>query len=455
MLQQAFDIINMLWKSYAEMMKANPVIGGAMTLYGMGVATYLFKDLPSRIFSYIKGQFMVGVRINNNDNLFNCITYWLEEQERVFRCKNFAAKLNYGTDKHTVAISVGYGNHIFFYKRRIFYLSRVEKDVNNTTDTKESLYITTYGWSPESIRRFLQDVVPQPAVGVTTHIHQYENYWQCSANKKKRDLSSVVLTAENEKKVRNHISQYLTSKEWYKEHKIPWRTGIILEGPPGTGKSTLSLALCGEFDCNLYIVNLSLMSDEKLIEMFKYLPPKAIILIEDIDSYSIATSRKKSRLTKKKEDSKPVRGAKPSSTEDAAPDDPKDFSFGSLSGLLNAIDGICSTEDRILIATTNHLDKLDPALIRPGRFELILKIDNLDDETAKKMFAKFYPKFVLPKNFKMKEGISPATFQTMTIGNKNEPEVLLELCSDVQQGKKTFMEKAIFCSGEPTVEDEA
>jgi chaperone BCS1 len=197
------------------------------------------------------------------------------------------------------------------------------------------------------------------------------------------------------------------------------------------------------------------MSDEKLIEMFKYLPPKAIILIEDIDSYSIATSRKKSRLTKKKEDSKPVRGAKPSSTEDAAPDDPKDFSFGSLSGLLNAIDGICSTEDRILIATTNHLDKLDPALIRPGRFELILKIDNLDDETAKKMFAKFYPKFVLPKNFKMKEGISPATFQTMTIGNKNEPEVLLELCSDVQQGKKTFMEKAIFCSGEPTVEDEA
>ena len=432
MLQQAFDVINMLWKSYAEMMKANPVIGGAMTLYGMGVATYLFKDIPMRVFGYVKGQFMVGVRINNNDNLFNCITFWLEEQERVFRCKNFAAKLNYGTDKHTVAISVGYGNHIFFYKRRIFYLSRVEKDVNNTTDTKESLYITTYGWSPESIRRFLQDVVPQPAAGVTTHIHQYDTYWSRSAEKKKRDLSSVVLTADNEKKVRNHISQYLTSKEWYKEHKIPWRTGIILEGPPGTGKSTLSLALCGEFDCNLYIANLSLMSDEKLIEMFKDLPPKAIILIEDIDSYSIATSRKKTRMAKKEE--KSLRGTRVGDapkSEAPQPDDPKDFSFGSLSGLLNAIDGICSTEDRILIATTNHLEKLDPALIRPGRFELILKIDNLDDETVKKMFAKFYPKFVLPKDFKVKEGISPATFQTMAIGNKNDPQILLDFCNDV------------------------
>jgi chaperone BCS1 len=422
-----------LWKSYAEMMKANPVVGGAMTLYGMGIATYFFKDIPMRVLGYVKGQFMVGVRINNNDNLFNAITYWLEEQERVFRCKNFAAKLNYGTDKHTVAISVGYGNHIFFYKRRIFYLSRIEKDVNNTTDTKESLYITTYGWSPESIRRFLQDVIPQPVGDQNTHVHDFTNYWQRSAEKAKRNLSSVVLTDSNEKKLRDHITQYLGDKAWYRQHKIPWRTGIALEGPPGTGKTTLALALCGEFNSHLFIANLSLMSDDKLLEMFKQLPPKAIILIEDIDSYSVATSRKR-RMIKKKNNQKSLSGATPSApdSDDEQPDS-KDFSFGSLSGLLNAIDGICSTEDRILIATTNHIERLDPALIREGRFELILKIDYLDDETGRKMFAKFYPDFKMPKDFKMRPEISPAKFQTMAMGNKSDPQMLFDFCNEFKR----------------------
>jgi mitochondrial chaperone BCS1 len=434
MLQELVGTAESLWKSYADMMKANPVVGGAMTLYGMGVATYFFKDIPMRVFAYIRGQFMVGVRINNNDSLFNCITYWLEEQERVFRCKNFAAKLEYGTKMNSVAISVGYGNHIFFYKRRIFYLSRIEKDVNNTTDTKESLYITTYGWSPESIRRFLQDVVPQPSGDANTHIHAYENYWTRSAEKVKRDLSTVVLTDSNEKKLRDHISQYLSDKDWYRAHKIPWRTGIVLEGPPGTGKTTLSLALCGEFDSNLFIANLSMMSDEKLLEMFKSLPPRAIILIEDIDSYSVATSRKRKLMKKKnaKDVGKVATSAMPSTPEDSA-EDAKDFSFGSLSGLLNAIDGICSTEDRILIATTNHIEKLDPALIREGRFELILKCDYLNDETARKMFAKFYPGFILPKDFKMKEEISHAKFQTMAMGNKKDPKVLLDFCNKTKE----------------------
>lgn len=423
MIQMAITVASELWKTYNEMLKSNPIIAGAITLYGMGMFTYLFKSIPSRVFNFIKSQFFVGVMVHNNDNLFGCITTWLESGDRTFRCKNFAAKLLYGTKKHSVAISVGYGNHIFFYKRRIFYLTRIEKEANATTDTKESMHISTYGWSPSSIKQFLQDVVPQPEEGTTTQIHQYENYWSRSASRKKRTLDSVVMTDKNEQTVRKHISQYLTSKEWYKEKKIPWRTGIVLEGPPGTGKSTLTLALCGEFGCNLFIANLSMMSDEKLVTMFKDLPPKSVILIEDIDSYAIATSRKKVKAKGKSPDEVSAPGeAKEEATGEKL--------FGSLSGLLNAIDGICSTEDRILIATTNHIEKLDPALVRPGRFELILKIDNLDDETSRKMFKKFYPKFTVPHGFKMKEGVSPASFQTLAIGNKNSPEVLVEFCHD-------------------------
>lgn len=451
MIAQLLAAAKQGWEMYSEMMKANPFMASALTLYVTGLFTYVFRTVPGRIWSYWVNQFTVSVAIHNNDNLFQCVTDWLEEGGKVFRCKNFAAKILYGTKQNAVTISIGYGNHIFFHKRRIFYLSRVEKEVNNTTDRKESLFVSTYGWSPNSIREFLQDVVPQPEKDGDTAICFFsDSYWYKTTHKPKRDLSTVILTDENEKRLKEHIHQYMKGKEWYKKHRIPWRTGIILEGPPGTGKSTLSLALCGEFDCNLYIANLNLMGEDKLMAMFKSLPPKSIMLVEDIDAYQIAKTREKSGKDKA------VKGAKGKATISkdvaATPDNnPLDgvmdmLGGANLSGLLNAIDGICSTEDRILIATTNHLEKLDPALIRPGRFELILKIDNLNDETARKMFKKFYPEFKLPDNFKMKENVSPVTFQTEAIGSKNNPQKLLEMYNENYAGIKV---------GKPKYEEDA
>lgn len=443
-------ILNNVWTIYADMMKTNPVIGGAFTLYGMGVFTWVFKSVPARIFNYITSQFTVAVAIHNNDVLFIHITQWLEKGDRVFRCKSFTATLKSRPStrsyryiggvladeeedhKSVVHISVGQGNHIFFYNKRIFWLSRVEKEANATTDRKESLYISTYGWYPDAIKNFLQNVVPKPSKDTTDLYYYSDGYWYTSSDKPVRKLDSVVMTAKNEKAVRDHIRNYLTDKDWYRDKKIPWRTGIILEGPPGTGKSTLSLALCGEFNCNLYIANLSSVSDDKIIKMFKSLPAGSVMLIEDIDSYSIANSRKKVKVKGRK----PLRsGDDDDDDEDMAADGSK--LFGSLSGLLNAIDGLNSTEDRILIATTNHIDKLDPALIRPGRFELIMKIDNLDNETCAKMFKKFYPDFKLPEGFKVAKDLSPAAFQTLAIGNKQSPQVLLDFCSGVKaKGKK-------------------
>lgn len=422
---------NAIWKAYSEMLKTNPVIAGAITLYGMGIFTWAFRTVPGRIIAYIKGQFMVGVAIHNNDQLFTYVVDWLEKGEKVFRCKSFAATVIQASKENVVCISVGYGSHIFFHKRRMFWLSRVEKEANNTTDRKESLFINTYGWYPDSIRKFLQDVVPQPSKGEFTVIYNfYDSYWSASVSKKSRKLDSVILTEKNETAIKKHIQQYLVSKEWYDQKIIPWRTGIVLEGPPGTGKSTLALALCGEFNCNLFIANLSMVSDDKLVKMFRSLPPKSVILIEDIDSYAIAKTRKKQKAKKG--------GSEPISSSGDEKDDSEKL-FGSLSGLLNAIDGLTATEDRILLATTNHIEKLDPALVRPGRFELILKIDNLNDETARKMFKKFYPDFKLPANFKMKENVSPATFQTMAIGNKENPNVLLEFCNDSNYVHKNKM----------------
>ena len=62
----------------------------------------------------------------------------------------------------------------------------------------------------------------------------------------------------------------------------------------------------------------------------------------------------------------------------------------TFSGFLNALDGVASGEERVIFLTTNHIERLDPALIRPGRVDLAALIDDADPEQAKTLFLNFY-----------------------------------------------------------------
>jgi len=108
------------------------------------------------------------------------------------------------------------------------------------------------------------------------------------------------------------------------------------------------------------------MTDDRLNHLLTQVPPRSIILLEDIDAAfnhrSVSESQQgyqyQSRVT--------------------------------FSGLLNAFDGVTSSEERIIFMTTNHLDRLDPALIRPGRVDIRVLIDNVTPAQAKRLFLKFY-----------------------------------------------------------------
>ncbi len=63
----------------------------------------------------------------------------------------------------------------------------------------------------------------------------------------------------------------------------------------------------------------------------------------------------------------------------------------TLRGLLNALDGVASTEGRIIFLTTNYIDRLDSAMTRPGRVDLKVQIDYPDDDQLSRMFKRFYP----------------------------------------------------------------
>ncbi|KAG8829740.1 hypothetical protein FRC17_006132 [Serendipita sp. 399] len=146
---------------------------------------------------------------------------------------------------------------------------------------------------------------------------------------------------------------------------IPFRRGYILHGPPGSGKTSFIQALAGSLGYDIYLINLSLrgLADDKLTLLLSQAPPRAIILIEDVD----AAFNKRVQVT-----------------EDGYQ------SAVTFSGFINALDGVASSEERIIFMTTNHIERLDPALIRPGRVDFIQLIGDASSSQARRLFCQFY-----------------------------------------------------------------
>lgn len=170
------------------------------------------------------------------------------------------------------------------------------------------------------------------------------------------------------------VKRFLSAerREWYQSLGIPYRRGYLLDGPPGSGKSSLVKALACEIGLGLYVLDLteSRLTDTDVAWMLSTLPPRAAVLIEDIDCLELARSRddEREKAEKKTGDSKVT-----------------------LSGLLNAIDGVAAAEGRLLFLTSNHPGRVDAAMLRPGRIDRRFYVGPATAGQAERLFRRFFP----------------------------------------------------------------
>lgn len=175
--------------------------------------------------------------------------------------------------------------------------------------------------------------------------------WRSLRDMSPRPLDSVVLAAGQLEALAGDLARFYASEHAYVRLGIPWHRGYVFHGPPGTGKTSAAKALAAHLGLDLYYVPLSdLNRDTDLNGLIGSVDQRAVLLLEDIDI---------------------VHGAKE-----------RDDTEGglSLSGLLNALDGVITPHGLVTIMTTNDLDVIDPALIRPGRADRIEYMGLLDPE---------------------------------------------------------------------------
>ncbi|KAL5541655.1 hypothetical protein UlMin_009365 [Ulmus minor] len=199
-------------------------------------------------------------------------------------------------------------------------------------------------------------------------------------------FDTLAMNPKKKQDILNDLLKFSKGKEYYAKVGKPWKRGYLLYGPPGTGKSTMIAAMANFLDYDVYDLELTAVNDNTdLKKLLIETSNRSIIVIEDIDcSLDLTGQRKKEKEKEKDEDEEKDPMRKRAKEEEKK-------SKVTLSGLLNFIDGIWSAcgGERLIVFTTNFVDKLDPALIRRGRMDKHIEMSYCCFETFK-VLAKNY-----------------------------------------------------------------
>ncbi|ROW06627.1 hypothetical protein VPNG_06708 [Cytospora leucostoma] len=413
-----------------------------LLLGGVTVAWRYFSDV---LWGQLESYFMSTVDIRTDDEIYNMLMAWVAQQKFSQGARRFVVNTNLNSrswylwrwdddededsadndsyaprhgKKKALAYTPTFGSHYFLYKGRICIFRR---DKNHDqqgymlVSEREEISVSCFGRDPGVLKELLLEARMQfikrdehktliyrgtvPA-GTTTPT------WQRCLARASRPFSTVILNEKVKQDLIDDVTDYLdpATRRWYSNRGIPYRRGYLLYGPPGTGKSSLSLALAGFFNMRIYIVSLSSITsnEENLGTLFAELPQRCVVLLEDIDTAGLTHTREEGDKSQnhnngdsKGSDMVPgqlTTGDGNTNGTNNNNNNNNNNSNGrlSLSGLLNILDGVASQEGRVLIMTTNHMEKLDKALIRPGRVDMIVKFGLADAGMISSIFRAIF-----------------------------------------------------------------
>lgn len=301
----------------------------------------------------------------SNNNITNYLRTIIKDfDKRVLTidktCKNdilLFEKIDKGT--FIVMMSTIYSNRAF--KEKLIF----DRDVSNNT-----IYMYVFGkHSPKyariitnQIKKTEKDTRSQSIYVVSELSSKNSNVQHLPLQQ--RDIGTMYYSNNEVETITKFIDRYESSEEYYNKLELSYKTGILLYGNPGTGKSSLVKTIAHKYNreiCQVDVTNISEIDLSMLTNLINNDNNcKYIVLFEDIDTMMLDRQGldQNNETVKKYKD--------------------------NINRLLQFLDSSSSPNNVIFIATTNYYDKLDKALIREGRFDLKLKVNELKEEDLPK-----------------------------------------------------------------------
>ena len=338
----------------------NEFAQGAMLAGLLAWAGYQLRALPQKAGALVKRRFTAKLEVRDPEP-FDALAYHLSTLDYATEgCRRLAVSVDadraYDDGPRRVGESAPMGSlvfaparglHVFWDGRWPYWLTRETEGQEAGADQKkgfmqrEYFVLNTLGGDAGRLRSFMERAYgafrarERPTVDVFT-LASWD--WVRLKDAAPRPLDSVVLAPGLKEEIVADLSRFLSLRQAYAERGVPYRRGYLVEGVPGTGKSSLARALAHHFGLNLYVLSLKGrgLDDGDLIQRMQAVRPGSIVLMEDVDC--VVPDRE---------------------TEDGV----------TLAGLLNAVDGVAAPEHVVFFYSTNDASGLDSALLRKGRID--------------------------------------------------------------------------------------
>jgi chaperone BCS1 len=333
------------------------------------------------------------VTVPHHDEAYDMLLTWISTQPFADEVQSslasvgprqrrvFAVDDSSGYKKKALTYAPWSGSFYFWYKNHLLQLSCTVKE--GVFTPQEELRLSCIGRSPKIAKELLEEGRTEylKRIQKKTSVFEHENgEWKKVVSRDIRPISTVIMNEDDKETLVKDIEDFLSeeTRSWYASRGIQYKRGFLWYGPPGTGKSSFSFSIAGRFELDIYVLSIPKVDDGGLANLFAKLPPHCIVLLEDVDAVGTARTER------------PETPRSPGGSSTVSSGGGRSPGKLSMSGLLNALDGVASAEGRVLIMTTNHIENLDRALVRPGRVDQKVLFPLADKDLIFRLFCTIF-----------------------------------------------------------------
>lgn len=353
------------WAWLSGQLQTNQFFSGSALAGAIVGVLALLKIYALRAWNWLVAYFRISVEVYSEDPSYHVWVQWLKQQK--FDTFRRSYRLRRGLE-----LTPSYGTYCLWFGWHPVWLTLVrdaQPQDREKGPPKEVLTIKTFSWRRSSawFSTVMGDLEARMAAANKSSVPIYSgnNGWTWRGSIPRAATAHVVLPAGQLEALEADIEKFYASEADYMFKGIPYRRGYLLHGLPGTGKTSLIRHLARKYAGSVLLCDIKVPVIDAT---------KPFLIFEDVDCALTQPGREHLRVD-----------------PDAAQAEATGQGRGLLLGeMLNALDGIVAMHGAIVIMTTNHREKLDPALLRPGRIDYEIEFTHATPDQVAELTSRFF-----------------------------------------------------------------